>query len=185
MEIFNQVVCALINLVIAQVQVLRDQLCKHCTTINIDSTWQDESNQAEEPLSIDRECNEGNTERQKSIEKKSNSTRICNLTEEESSKSSDPFSLWNTDEKEKLLLCVAKIFQIQFPLYTAYKHNTHPTIEDISTQESNILGAFCDMNDVEVPLHLLRYVCLFCGKNGLSLMKDCFEYGTPETLPFL
>ena len=80
---------------------------------------------------------------------------------------------------------MAKIFQIQFPLYTAYKHNTHPTIEDISAQESNILGAFCDMNDVEVPLHLLRYVCLFCGKNGLSLMKDCFEYGTPETLPFL
>lgn len=125
MEIFNQVVCALINLVIAQVQVLRDQLCKNCTTINIDSTWQHESNQAEEPLNIERECNEGCTERQKSVEKKLNSTRICNLTEE----SSDPFSLWSTDEKEKLLLCVAKIFQIQFPLYTAYKHNTHPTIE--------------------------------------------------------
>jgi ubiquitin carboxyl-terminal hydrolase 34 len=43
----------------------------------------------------------------------------------------------------------------------------------------------CFLQDVEVPLHLLRYVCLFCGKNGLSLMKDCFEYGTPETLPFL
>ena len=55
---------------IAQVQVLRDQLCKHCTTINIDSTWQDESNQAEEPQDIERECNEGSTERQKSIEKK-------------------------------------------------------------------------------------------------------------------
>ena len=26
-------------------------------------------------------------------------------------------------------MCTAKIFQIQFPLYTAYKHNTHPTIE--------------------------------------------------------
>ncbi|MEQ2261822.1 Ubiquitin carboxyl-terminal hydrolase 34, partial [Xenotaenia resolanae] len=38
--------------------------------------------------------------------------------------------------------------------------------------------------DVEVPLHLLRYVCLFCGKHGLSLMKECFELGTPETLPF-
>jgi ubiquitin carboxyl-terminal hydrolase 34 len=37
---------------------------------------------------------------------------------------------------------------------------------------------------VEVPLHLLRYVCLFCGKHGLSLMKDCFESGTPESLPF-
>lgn len=41
----------------------------------------------------------------------------------------DPFSSWTTEEKEKLLLCAAKIFQIQFPLYTAYKHNTHPTIE--------------------------------------------------------
>lgn len=38
--------------------------------------------------------------------------------------------------------------------------------------------------DVEVPLHLLRYVCLFCGKHGLSLMKECFESGTPESLPF-
>lgn len=38
--------------------------------------------------------------------------------------------------------------------------------------------------DVEVPLHLLRYVCLFCGKHGLSLMKECFESGAPESLPF-
>lgn len=38
--------------------------------------------------------------------------------------------------------------------------------------------------DVEVPLHLLRYVCLFCGKHGLSLMKECFEAGAPESLPF-
>lgn len=37
---------------------------------------------------------------------------------------------------------------------------------------------------MEVPLHLLRYVCLFCGKHGLSLMKECFELGTPESLPF-
>lgn len=47
----------------------------------------------------------------------------------ESHGSQDPFSSWSTEEREKLLLCAAKIFQIQFPLYTAYKHNTHPTIE--------------------------------------------------------
>ena len=46
-----------------------------------------------------------------------------------SSDHQDPFSSWSTEEREKLLLCAAKIFQIQFPLYTAYKHNTHPTIE--------------------------------------------------------
>ncbi|KAJ7422952.1 hypothetical protein WISP_35954 [Willisornis vidua] len=184
LEIFNQVVCALINLVIAQVQALRDQLCKHCTA-NIDSTWQEQRNH-EEPLGVERESHEEeNGERQKSLEKKFDSARTCLLAEEEPAKTADAFGLWSTEEKEKLLLCVAKIFQIQFPLYTAYKHNTHPTIEDISAQESNILGAFCDMNDVEVPLHLLRYVCLFCGKNGLSLMKDCFEFGSPDTLPFL
>jgi len=129
LEIFNQVVCALINLVIAQVQVLRDQLCKHCT-INIDSTWQDQSNHADEPLNVEKESREEeNGERQKSIQKKLDSARTSILTEEESAKNTDAFSLWSTDEKEKLLLCVAKIFQIQFPLYTAYKHNTHPTIE--------------------------------------------------------
>ena len=41
----------------------------------------------------------------------------------------EPLTSWSTEEKEKLLMCTAKIFQIQFPLYTAYKHNTHPTIE--------------------------------------------------------
>lgn len=49
--------------------------------------------------------------------------------ESHGSVSQDSFSSWNTEEREKLLLCAAKIFQIQFPLYTAYKHNTHPTIE--------------------------------------------------------
>ncbi|CAI9566410.1 unnamed protein product, partial [Staurois parvus] len=191
LEIFNQVVCSLINLVIGQVQALRDQLLKICTT-SPDSNWQDEANPSDELLNVEKETQEEEEEEgeERSSEpckvpdKQLESGRTCNVTED-SLKSTDLYSLWSTEEKEKLLLCVAKIFQIQFPLYTAYKHNTHPTIEDISAQESNLLGAFCDMNDVEVPLHLLRYVCLFCGKNGLSLMKDCFEYGTPETLPFL
>lgn len=129
LEIFNQVVCALINLVIAQVQALRDQLCKHCT-LHIDPAWPEQSHHAEEPLNVERESHqEENGERQKPLENKFDSARTCVLGEEEPTKSTEPFSLWSTDEKEKLLLCVAKIFQIQFPLYTAYKHNTHPTIE--------------------------------------------------------
>lgn len=133
MEIFNQVVCALINLVISQVQALRDQLLKICTT-SPDTNWQDETNPSEELLNVekepqDEEGEEGPPEPCKVPEKPLDAARTCNLTEEDSLKSTDPFSLWSTDEKEKLLLCVAKIFQIQFPLYTAYKHNTHPTIE--------------------------------------------------------
>lgn len=41
----------------------------------------------------------------------------------------EDWSSWSIEEQEKLLLSIAKIFQIQFPLYTAYKHNTHTTIE--------------------------------------------------------
>lgn len=57
--------------------------------------------------------------------------------ESSSSDNQDPFSSWSTEEREKLLLCAAKIFQIQFPLYTAYKHNTHPTIEVRTTPTSH------------------------------------------------
>lgn len=62
--------------------------------------------------------------------------------------SPDPFSSWSTEEREKLLLCAAKIFQIQFPLYTAYKHNTHPTIE-VNTH------IHVDMNRDLLHVHLL------------------------------
>lgn len=56
--------------------------------------------------------------------------------------SQDPFGSWTTEDREKLLLCVAKIFQIQFPLYTAYKHNTHPTIEvqQVRAMQGNIFS---------------------------------------------
>lgn len=46
--------------------------------------------------------------------------------------------------------------------------NTWPITKDISTQESNILGVFCNINDVEVSLYLLPYVCLFWGVALLS-----------------
>ncbi|XP_039594276.1 ubiquitin carboxyl-terminal hydrolase 34 [Polypterus senegalus] len=185
LEVFNHVVYALINLVIQQIQALRSQLCKSFAD-NVESGWTDVSHQNDEPINVERDSNDDEVELdgKDTVENKPDSFKSCKKTDDTCDKNPDSFTSWSTEEKEKLLLCVAKIFQIQFPLYTAYKHNTHPTIEDISAQESNILGSFCDMNDVEVPLHLLRYVCLFCGKHGLSLMKDCFESGTPETLPF-
>ncbi|KAG2467434.1 UBP34 hydrolase, partial [Polypterus senegalus] len=168
LEVFNHVVYALINLVIQQIQALRSQLCKSFAD-NVESGWTDVSHQNDEPINVERDSNDDEVELdgKDTVENKPDSFKSCKKTDDTCDKNPDSFTSWSTEEKEKLLLCVAKIFQIQFPLYTAYKHNTHPTIED-----------------VEVPLHLLRYVCLFCGKHGLSLMKDCFESGTPETLPF-
>ncbi|KAK2817528.1 hypothetical protein Q5P01_025719 [Channa striata] len=216
LEVFNQLVYALINLVIAQISSLRDRLCSvqdhtHKAGISgtdgVGSEWSEgesapgglprpSSPGEDEHVNVERDSAEEDADapdlNQEKIQSK-DQNQGDNQQEKapveaqgpgESCSDGDPFSSWSTEEREKLLLCAAKIFQIQFPLYTAYKHNTHPTIEDISAHESNILGSFCDMNDVEVPLHLLRYVCLFCGKHGLSLMKECFELGTPETLPF-
>ncbi|XP_070409718.1 ubiquitin carboxyl-terminal hydrolase 34 isoform X3 [Nothobranchius furzeri] len=226
LEVFNQLIYALINLVIAQISSLRNQLCSgqncaHKGTVSETegagpewtreesapgTTPQPTSPGEDEPVNVERDSAEEDTDTPDVNQNKSQSldqglTRSGEVQAEAArpasgsdefgedcagaaSDSQDLFSSWTMEEREKLLLCAAKIFQIQFPLYTAYKHNTHPTLEDISAHESNILGSFCDMNDVEVPLHLLRYVCLFCGKHGLSLMKECFERGTPESLPF-
>ncbi|XP_023268188.1 ubiquitin carboxyl-terminal hydrolase 34 [Seriola lalandi dorsalis] len=223
LEVFNQLVYALINLVIAQISSLRDRLCSvqdhtHKGGVSggeaLGSEWSGESAPGplpqpsspgeDEPVNVERDSAEEDADtpdlNQNKTQHQGGEAQMEALGPGESGSGSgvgdggdgvggggdtqDPFSSWSTEEREKLLLCAAKIFQIQFPLYTAYKHNTHPTIEDISAHESNILGSFCDMNDVEVPLHLLRYVCLFCGKHGLSLMKECFESGTPESLPF-
>ncbi|XP_055079983.1 ubiquitin carboxyl-terminal hydrolase 34 isoform X2 [Periophthalmus magnuspinnatus] len=216
LEVFNQLVYALINLVIAQISTLRDRLCSFggppapkapgWATGGSVSPPRPSSPGEDEHVNVERDSAEEDepSAQEKVIDKPQShqgqdrpseaQAEVLDAVESSSKAGAEAggsdgdavelFSSWSTEEREKLLLCAAKIFQIQFPLYTAYKHNTHPTIEDISAHESNILGSFCDMNDVEVPLHLLRYVCLFCGKHGLSLMKDCFEFGTPETLPF-
>ncbi|XP_056267031.1 ubiquitin carboxyl-terminal hydrolase 34-like, partial [Pseudoliparis swirei] len=201
LEVFNQLVYALINLVIAQISSLRDRLCSVQDRLRKGgaegggSEWsggeaapgplpRPSSPGEDEPVNVERDSAEEDAADLNQNKGPSQQPSSSSTSGGDSSDSQDPFGSWSTEEREKLLLCAAKIFQIQFPLYTAYKHNTHPTIEDISAHESNILGSFCDMNDVEVPLHLLRYVCLFCGKHGLSLMKECFETGTPESLPF-
>ncbi|XP_070576482.1 ubiquitin carboxyl-terminal hydrolase 34-like isoform X2 [Ptychodera flava] len=91
---------------------------------------------------------------------------------------------WTMDEKEKLLHCISKVFQLNFFLYTAHKQNFHAGMEDISTHEAEALGNYCDINDMEVPLYLLRNVCFFCDSNGLAAIQMCFDQASPETLPF-
>ncbi|XP_051939696.1 ubiquitin carboxyl-terminal hydrolase 34 isoform X4 [Hippocampus zosterae] len=207
LEVFNQLVYALINLAVGQIGGLRDRLRRQGApegAADLDQRAPREppcwpaSPGEDEPVNVERDSAEeddaGSPDGDPKRKRAETPSRGGQREEEEEAREEGEeeveeggaaaFGSWSVDEREKLLLCAAKIFQIQFPLYTAYKHNTHPTIEDISAHESSILGSFCDMNDVEVPLHLLRYVCLFCGKHGLSLMKECFQAATPDSLPF-
>ena len=167
---FNQLVYALINLVITQISSLRDRLCSiqghthkggASGAEGVGSEWgggesapgplpQPSSPGEDEPVNVERDSAEEDAD---TADLNQNKTQgqgqqgeapMEALGPEESgsgcgggngadgaagSDSQDPFSSWSTEEREKLLLCAAKIFQIQFPLYTAYKHNTHPTIE--------------------------------------------------------
>ncbi|XP_033629048.1 ubiquitin carboxyl-terminal hydrolase 34-like isoform X1 [Asterias rubens] len=93
--------------------------------------------------------------------------------------------IWSLEDEEKLLQFVAKVFQMNFPMYAAHKQYYHGLAEqETSSQESEALGNYCDMNDLDVPIHLLRNVCFFCDSNGLAVMRQCFEAATPDTLPF-
>lgn len=173
LEVFNQLVYALINLVIAQISSLRDRLCSvqdHTHKVGVPGTegvgseWsggdaapgplpQPSSPGEDEPVNVERDSAEEDGDTPDLNQNKSRSQGADQPSEAQmevlgpgescsgsggveggagangSSDSQDPFSSWSTEEREKLLLCAAKIFQIQFPLYTAYKHNTHPTIE--------------------------------------------------------
>ncbi|XP_071963584.1 ubiquitin carboxyl-terminal hydrolase 34-like isoform X2 [Antedon mediterranea] len=92
--------------------------------------------------------------------------------------------MWGIKDYEKLLHLVAKVFQMNFALYAAHKHMCHGITEELSSQESEALGNYCEMNDLEVPILLLRNVCFFCDSNGLSVMHNCFDGSTPEALHF-
>lgn len=174
---FNQLVYALINLVIAQISSLRDRLCSaeeraHTRGVSgaerAGSEWsraesapgtlpQPHSPGEDEPVNVERDSAEEDADTPDLNQNKPQSqdqgpnqpaeSQVDVLGSGDGSSESrgvddgtlggidnngdsqDPFSSWSTEEREKLLLCAAKIFQIQFPLYTAYKHNTHPTIE--------------------------------------------------------
>lgn len=159
LEVFSQLVYALINLVIAQVTNLRDRLRSghgNTRTEGAESEWGSAQPQPspseDEPLNVERDSAEedGGVEdgdqhkNQNQGVKPDPQPKLSEPTvggESGNEGSLDPFASWSTEDQEKLLLCAAKIFQIQFPLYTAYKHNTHPTIEVIHTRVGDSLDS--------------------------------------------
>ncbi|XP_064621669.1 ubiquitin carboxyl-terminal hydrolase 34-like isoform X2 [Lineus longissimus] len=92
--------------------------------------------------------------------------------------------MWNSEEKDKLLQFIAKIFLMNFPPYMAYKHMVHSSLEELSQQEANALNNYCEISDSEIPLYLLRNVCFFCDSTGLLAIANCFDTGNPDNLPF-
>lgn len=105
------------------------------------------------------------------------------VKEKEDEEDEEEEEVWSMQEKEKLLHFLSKVFLLNYPLYVAYKHSVQSKLEEISPQEAGNLNVFCDLHDPEIPVYLLRNVCLFCKSGGVHAMTFCFERQSPETLP--
>lgn len=91
---------------------------------------------------------------------------------------------WSPEDQEKLLHFTSKAFLLNFPLYVAFKHSVHSKLEEVSQSEVTALSSVCDMNDLDIPVHLLRNVAFFCGtQGGLHLLTACFREIPPNRLP--
>lgn len=90
---------------------------------------------------------------------------------------------WTTEQKEKLMQLVSKIFLLNFPLYLACKHSAFSRLDDLAPQEITNLSVFCDLHDTEIPVYLLRNVNLFCKTGGICAMSGVFESATADNLP--
>jgi len=58
---------------------------------------------------------------------------------------------WSLDEKERLFQFTAKVFTPNFPLYFAYKHCVHSSLEDLSKQDACALNNYCELSVSTTP----------------------------------
>ena len=104
---------------------------------------------------------------------------------QDESKTEQPMdsSLWTSEDVEKLLTYMSRVFMLQFPLYLAAKQ-AGSRLDDLSQAEATSLAVFLDVTgDVaDIPLVLLRNVARFCRSGGLNAMTVAFKL-SPTHLP--
>ncbi|KAL4111819.1 hypothetical protein QTP88_015704 [Uroleucon formosanum] len=87
---------------------------------------------------------------------------------------------WTLAEMEKPLHLMTKVFLMNFPLYVAVKQYPHYKTEEVTQQEVSAMNHYCDVQEIDMPLLLLRTVNMFCRVGGLEAIMSCFDY---ESLP--
>ncbi|XP_050671951.1 ubiquitin carboxyl-terminal hydrolase puf [Leptidea sinapis] len=91
--------------------------------------------------------------------------------------------VWTTQQRERLLHIVSKVFLLHFPLYLVCKHSILNRLDDLSALEISNLSSYCDLHDTEIPPYLLRNVNLFCKLGGVTSMLTVFEHANSSSLP--
>ncbi|GIX80710.1 ubiquitin carboxyl-terminal hydrolase 34 [Caerostris darwini] len=98
----------------------------------------------------------------KETEKELSESNVCTKKDF----AAEDWSLWSSEDKEKVICIFSKVFLLNFPLYVAFKHSLQSK-----------------MDEMEIPVYLLRNVCFFCDKGGIKLLISCFQDSDPDILP--
>ena len=53
---------------------------------------------------------------------------------------------WTLEEKDMVFQFVSKVFLMNLPLYMAYKHLVHASLEELSPQETSALSNYCELS---------------------------------------
>ncbi len=65
----------------------------------------------------------------------------------------------------------------------AHKHSVNTRNDDPSPKEAQLISAYCEVSELDLPIYLLRNIVFFCDSDGIDLFVECFANGTPERLP--
>lgn len=120
-ERFNNIIQIILTVAIRFIQTLPEDLAKERQ--NVPPTEEEEKSAGAGGRSKDGakvECENEETTKEEEVECEESKMDVEEETKEEH---------WSADEKEKLLHLVTKIFLMNFPSYTAYKHIVHNSLE--------------------------------------------------------
>ena len=119
------------------------------------------------------------------------SSSICSILTSTDQEQQRQYRQWSLEEKERLLLCVARCFTLSLPIYTATHRNpslanhvAYYQMQHASSDLKLFLSSYCHLNlssnganneSHHVSLYLYRHICSFCENRGLIVIRQVFE----------
>ena len=123
------------------------------------------------------------------------SSQICSILTTTDQEQQRQYRQWTLEEKERLLLCVARCFTLNLPIYTAAHRNpslahhvAYYQMQHAAADFKTFLSSYCHLNQSassnttagnadshHVSLCLYRHICFFCENRGLIVIRQVFE----------
>ena len=122
-------------------------------------------------------------------------SQVCSILTTTEQEQQRQYRQWTLEEKERLLLCVARCFTLNLPIYTTSQRNSalanhvaYYHLQHISADLKSFLSSYCNLNisspsnpnngnhdTHHVSLYFYRHICSFCENRGLIVIQQVFE----------